>query len=120
MDPGTWPINNSSSSDFYNVIRLPDQPLVDRLPPSEYAFYNPNRFQVSFEVSPEQIEVHVLAAFTNVEMIAMIGGLIFAFYLAGYLIFSWINLFNLERNLVGKLYYRQENIKDNFNVGIEA
>ena len=116
MDPGFWPFDTSSNYDYYNVVRLTDQPLVDRLPPSDYAFYYPNRFQISFEVSPEQIEVHVLPAFTHVEMLAMIGGLIFACYIGGYLIFSTINLFNLERNLVGKLYYRQANVNDNFNV----
>lgn len=39
-------------------------------------------------------------------MLAAIGGLIFAVYLAGYIIFNAIARFQLETRLIGKLYYR--------------
>ena len=50
--------------------------------------------------------MHVLPKFTFIEMISMIGGLIFIVYLAGYVVFNAINQFNLESRLISKLYYR--------------
>ena len=55
-----FPVFSGSNADFYQVHRLPDQPLVEHLPENDFAEYYPNRFQVSFEVSPFQKDVHVL------------------------------------------------------------
>ena len=60
LDTGYMPFSQPSHYDFYNIIRVPDQPLVDRPPESEYTVYYASRFQISFEVCPEQIEMHVL------------------------------------------------------------
>jgi hypothetical protein len=105
LDPGFFPLQSGSHSDFYNIVRLPDQPLVDHLPPNQWTELNPNRFQVSFEVSPEQIEVHVLPAFTSIEIFSMLGGLVFAIFLVGSAIFNSVARFQLEGKLVSKLYY---------------
>ena len=48
-----WPIGDRSFEDFYQIKRMPDQPLVERLIPNEFTEYYPNRFQVSFEVSEQ-------------------------------------------------------------------
>lgn len=44
LDPGILPFSSGSHADFYNINRLPDQPLIDRLPPNAFAEYYPNRF----------------------------------------------------------------------------
>jgi len=59
---------------------------------------------VSFEVSPEQIEVHVLPQFTIVEMIASVGGLLFIGYIFGRSVFSHLANFYMENELTSKLY----------------
>ena len=50
--------------------------------------------------------MHVLPQFSFVEVVSMIGGLIFTFYIAGYLIFAGLSKFNLENRLINKMYYR--------------
>lgn len=55
-----WPAGDRTFEDFYELKKLPDQPLVERAPADEHTILNQNRFQVSFEVSKDQIEVHVL------------------------------------------------------------
>ena len=36
----------------------------------------------------------------------MIGGLIFTFYIAGYLVFSALSSFSMQNRLINKMYYR--------------
>lgn len=99
-----WPIGDRTYQDFYRIKQLPDQPLIERLPPSEYTEYFPNRFQVSFEVSSDQNEVHVLPQFTMLEIVASVGGLLFAGYIVGQLIFPLCAKFHLENSLMSKIY----------------
>lgn len=53
LNPGFFPFRKASHEDFYSVVQLPAQPLVERLPPDPYLEYYPNRLQITFEVHPE-------------------------------------------------------------------
>lgn len=74
------------------------------MPPNDFTEYFPNRFQVSFEVSSDQNEVHVLPQFTLLEIVASVGGLLFAGNLVGQLIFPLCAKFHLENSLISKIY----------------
>ena len=74
------------------------------MPPNEFTEYYPNRFQVSFEVGAEQMEVHVLPQFTFLEMMSAIGGLLFIGYIIGQLIFPLCAKFYQENELMSQLY----------------
>jgi len=43
LNPGFFPFSKASHSDYYNVVQLPGQPLVERLPPDPFLEYYPNR-----------------------------------------------------------------------------
>ena len=99
-----WPAGDRTFEDFYQLKKLPDQPLVERAPADDDTIYPPHRFQVSFEVSPDQVEVHVLPQFTMLELAASIGGLLFMGYAIGSLIFPRCAKFYLENERISMLY----------------
>ena len=74
--------------------------MVERVPPNAFTEYYPNRFQVSFEVASEQVEVHVLPQFTLLEITSSIGGLVFVMGLLGQLCFPLCAKFYLENQLI--------------------
>ncbi len=104
LQNSVWPSGSRFYEDFYRVNQMPDQPLVERLPANEFTEYYPDRFRVSFEISDQQQEVHVLPQFTTIEMIASIGGLLFISSIVGGVIFSLYAKFHLENYLISKLY----------------
>ena len=59
---------------------------------------------MSFEVSPEQQDVHVLPQFTMVEILASVGGILFFGYLAGSLVFPFFSTFYLENQIMGMIF----------------
>ena len=69
LNPGFFPFRKASHEDFYSVVQLPAQPLVERLPPDPYLEYYPNRLQITFEVHPEQLLVQVVPYFGLLEII---------------------------------------------------
>ena len=106
LDPGVLPFRTQSKSDFFSVTRLPDQPLFDDRPLDPSVAYRPSRFQISFEVSPIQREVHVLPAFTYMETVAAAGGLAFALFLVGTVTVGLCSRFALELFLINQMYQR--------------
>ena len=103
LDPGLFPFSARSHSDFYSIRRTYDEPLLEQ--PEIAGYYNfPTKFIVSFSLSPQQLEVHVLPKFTSIEILAMIGGLIFAISLLGKVLFKIVAKFWLQNYLIERLY----------------
>ena len=120
LNPGFFPFKKASHQDFYSVVKLPDQHLVERLPPDPFLEYYPNRLQITFEIHPEQMLVQVVPYFGLLEVIAVVGGLGFGLFMIVHWLLAFYQTFKHKAHLIKHLYYVEDVPKSQENPDFEG
>ena len=91
---------------FYEVTRIADQALVERLPSNEFVQLNDNMMALTFEVVETVTNIsHVPRAGPKWEnALGMTGGLIVLLYLLGYVTVGMLAKAQRDMHLMHELY----------------